>query len=190
MNRQPEKKLSKTQYLLHMSPQYGELRPNSGWDRFVSLGHTSKCQRVSRLAFVTAATSLTRGQPNFARCLAVSWLVHYIYTFGGSCPLTEFCPVQNSLCSMSKSCVRLYWQRYCTALQQRLLSARLCGVVQGMELRNFRRRRHLYSAGRPSRWASAHILVMVALCNRPNHYIFALWFLSIYLSFFLFLFFA
>ena len=24
-------------------------------------------------------------------------LVHYIYTFGGSCPVTEFCPVQNSL---------------------------------------------------------------------------------------------
>jgi len=35
-----------------------------------------------------------------------------------------------------------------------------CGVVRGMELRNFRRRRHLYSAGRPSRWASAHILVI------------------------------
>ena len=30
-----------------------------------------------------------------------------------------------------------------------------------MELRNFRRRRHLYSAGRPSRWASAHILVLL-----------------------------
>ena len=28
-----------------------------------------------------------------------------------------------------------------------------------MELRNFRRGRHLYSAGQPSRWASAHILV-------------------------------
>jgi len=39
-------------------------------------------------------------------------------------------------------------------------SAKLCGVVQGMELSNFRRRRHLYSAGRPSRWASAHILVL------------------------------
>ena len=26
---------------------------------------------------------------------------------------------------------------------------------------------------------------MVALCNRADHYIFALWFLSIYLSFFL-----
>jgi len=25
-------------------------------------------------------------------------LVHYVYVFGGSCPLTEFCQVQNSLC--------------------------------------------------------------------------------------------
>jgi len=25
-------------------------------------------------------------------------LVHYIYIFGGSCPVTEFCHVQNSLC--------------------------------------------------------------------------------------------
>jgi len=33
-------------------------------------------------------------------------------------------------------------------------------MVLGMELRNFRRGRHLYSAGRPSRWASAHILVV------------------------------
>jgi len=33
-------------------------------------------------------------------------------------------------------------------------------VVQGMELPNFRRGRHLYSAGRPSSWASAHILVL------------------------------
>jgi len=32
------------------------------------------------------------------------------------------------------------------------------------------RRCHLYSAGRPSRWALAHILVMVALCNRADHY--------------------
>jgi len=25
-------------------------------------------------------------------------LVHYVYIFGGCCPLTEFCQVQNSLC--------------------------------------------------------------------------------------------
>ena len=43
------------------------------WDLFTSLGNPSKFQRVSRLAFVTAAMSLTGGQPNFAWCLAISW---------------------------------------------------------------------------------------------------------------------
>ena len=32
-------KLVKQQYLLYMSSQYVELRPTSGWDRFVNLGH-------------------------------------------------------------------------------------------------------------------------------------------------------
>jgi len=36
-----------------------------------------------------------------------------------------------------KFCVLLYWQRYCTALGE-WESAKVCGVVQGMELRNFR----------------------------------------------------
>ena len=38
------KTLAKQQYLLHMSgmsPQYGKLRPTSGWDRSGSLGHPS-----------------------------------------------------------------------------------------------------------------------------------------------------
>jgi len=35
------KKLVKQQYLLQMSPQYGELRPTSGWDRSSSLGYPS-----------------------------------------------------------------------------------------------------------------------------------------------------
>jgi len=35
-----QKKLVKQQYLLYMSTQYGELRPSSGWDCFVSLGGT------------------------------------------------------------------------------------------------------------------------------------------------------
>jgi len=47
--------------------------PTNGWDWFGSLGHPSEFQRVSRLAFVTAATSLAGIQPNFARCLAISW---------------------------------------------------------------------------------------------------------------------
>jgi len=37
------------------------------------LRHPSKFQRVSRLDFVTAPTSLDGGQPNFAQCLAVFW---------------------------------------------------------------------------------------------------------------------
>ena len=54
----------------------------------------------------------------------------------------------------------VYWQRYCTVLQQRA-SAKLCGAVQGMQSRNFRRGHHPYSAGRPSHWASAHILALI-----------------------------
>ena len=78
----------------------------------------------------------------------------------------------------AKSCVHLYWQRYCTALQQRA-SAKLCGVAQGTELVTELSHR-VPSAGRPSSWAFAHILVvfillttviMVALCNRADHYI-------------------
>jgi len=85
------KKLVKQQYLPHMSLQCGELRPTSGWDRFVGLGHPSKFQRLSRLGSVTARYSSCGRQPNFA--------------------------VLN-------------------------------------------RGRHLYSAGRPSRWVPAHILVV------------------------------
>jgi len=85
-----------------MSPQYGELRPTNGWHRFGCLGHPSKFQRVSHLAFVTAAALLTGGQLNFARCLVVFWagtLYMYIYFPGlspadGILPGTKFtlCP--------------------------------------------------------------------------------------------------
>ena len=58
------KKLVKQQYLLHMCLQYGELRPTSGWDCFVSLGDTSKFQRVARLGSVTARHSTSGRQPS------------------------------------------------------------------------------------------------------------------------------
>ena len=50
--------------------QYGELRPTSGWDRFVSLGHPSKFQRVSCLGSVTAQPNCgveQRAPPVFGR---------------------------------------------------------------------------------------------------------------------------
>ena len=129
-----------------------------------SLGHPSKFQRViSRLGFVTAATSLNVAQPNFAGCLAVFWAGTLYIHFPGFYPVPEFCHVQNSFC------VQVLRSPILAALLHAALdqwsSAKVCGVAQGMELRNFRRRHHLYStAGRPSRWASAHILVIGSIC--------------------------
>jgi len=85
-------------------------------------------------------------------------LVHYIH-FWGLLPLTEFCAVQSSLyAQVLHSPIYLVLLHGTPAAGD--TSAELCGMVQGMELRNFRRRRHLYSAGQPSRLASAHILVV------------------------------
>ena len=147
------KKFVKPQYLVLTCPQYGELRPINGWHWLASLRHRSKFQRVSRLRFVTAATSLTGGQRNLARCLTVSWAGrHGIYTSSGAlAPWRNFATCKIHFAS--KSCVLLYC-RYCTA------SVKICGMLQGMVLRNFRRVRHLYSARRPSRWGSTHILVI------------------------------
>ena len=121
-----KRKVVKQQYLLHMSLQHGERRPTNDWDRFGSLGHRSKFQRVSRLGIVTALTSLNGGQPNFAQCLAVSWAgTLYIYILG-LLPLREFCHVQNSLC------VQVLRSRILAALLYRAraqTSAKLCGVV-------------------------------------------------------------
>jgi len=61
----------------------------------------------------------------------------YTFFFGGGLLLPDGnlpdakCTLRPSLAFSQK-----YWQRYCTALQQRV-SARLCGTVQGMELRKF-----------------------------------------------------
>jgi len=76
-------------------------------------------------------------------------LVHYIH-FWGCCPLTEFCQLQK------------FTLRSTLAFSY----IKLCGVVQGIKLRNIRRGRHLYSAGWPSRWVSAHILVLSFFFSR------------------------
>jgi len=55
-----------------MSPQYGELRPTTSWDRFGSLGHPSKFQQVLRIP--------TKLCTRFGRLLG--W--YTIYTFLGA----------------------------------------------------------------------------------------------------------
>jgi len=132
--------------------------PTNGLDLLASLGHPSKFQRVSRLGFVTALTLLNGGQPNFARCLAVSWSwtsTLYIH-FRGCCPITEFCQVQNSLC------VQVLRSPVLTALLHGTRAFCVSKSLRGRTsngITELSQRAHQYSAGRPSRWASAHVVV-------------------------------
>jgi len=75
-------------------------------------------------------------------------LVHYIYIFGGSFPITEFCQVQNSLCVQVLRSPILAPLLHCT---------RIVGVRQTL-----RRSAEdaTYIRQGPSRWALAHILVL------------------------------
>ena len=103
---------------------------------FANLPPPSKCRLVWPAPRAPLATPLRSGPCVFCH----------------SCrPCFSFSILFDATCKIhftSNSCVLLYWQRYYTALQQQA-SAKLCGVIQGMQLRNFRRGRHLYSAGRP-----------------------------------------
>ena len=67
----------------HNIVNFGPLTAEIGW--LSSLGHLIKFQRVSRLGFVTAPTSLNSGHPNFVRRLTVSFggTLGLLYTFGG-----------------------------------------------------------------------------------------------------------
>ena len=110
-------------------------------------GHPSKFQRVSRLAVITALTSLNGGQPNFSRCLTVSWAGTLYIRYRGLLP-------PNGISSGAKStCVQIVRSPilaalFCTALEQ-WASAKLCGVQQ--------RAPPIFGRA-PSRWAWAHIL--------------------------------
>ena len=97
------KKILKQQYLLHMSSQYGDPRPTNGWDRFGSLGHPTNFNGFRVLASLLHQHRSTEVNQTLHGVWPSSGLVHYIYisgskSSGGSCPLTEFWQVQNSLC--------------------------------------------------------------------------------------------
>jgi len=86
------------------------------------------------------------------------WLLQYTYTFGGCCPLTEFCQLQNSLCL--KSCVLLFLTALLhgtgtVGVKQTLRRCTRYGITELWQNAPPR----LYSAERPSRWKSAHFLV-------------------------------
>jgi len=131
-------------------PQYGELQSISGWERLASSGHPSKFQRFRVLASLLQRRCSTEANQTLHNVWPSPALVHYRYIhFWRFLPPGGICQVQNSLC--------IHVLR-APILAASLHSTSAAGIGQTVELR---RERHLYSAGRPSRWASAHILVCV-----------------------------
>ena len=124
--------------------------PTSGWDWFVSLGHPSKFQWFSRLGFVTAATSHNGSQPNFARCLAISWAGTFYIHFRGLLPRYGILPgAKFSLHpSLALSNIGSVTAWHSSSGHQ-------------PNFATLSRGRHLYSAGQPSRWTLAHIVVLL-----------------------------
>jgi len=122
------KKLVKQQYLLHMSSQYGELRLTRAEIVSSVWGTQANFNGFRVLSSLLQPRHSTEANQTLHDVWPSPGLVHYIYIFGGSCPVTEFCQVQHSL---SVQVLRsLFWQRYCTALQE-WASAKLCGVNRG-----------------------------------------------------------
>jgi len=96
-----------------------------------------------------------------AWCLAISWAATLYIHFREILPFVKILP--GAKFTLRLSLAFLYIGSV-TALHSSSGRQPNCGVVEGMELLNFRRGRHLYLAGWPSRWASAYIrLVMAAL---------------------------
>ena len=92
----------------------------------------------------------TEANQTLHRVLPLPGLVDYIYIFGGCCSVTEFCQVQNSLCILQV--LRSPLGSVTTWQSSSGRKPNFAALTTG---------RHLYSAGRPSRWALAHILVFV-----------------------------
>jgi len=155
MYRQSEK-IVKQQYLFYMSSQYGALRPTTGLDRFVSLEHRNKFQRVSRFGFVTAA-KLNESQPNFARCLAVSWAGTLYTHFRGFLPRNGI--LTGATFTLRPSLALSYFGS---------VTARHSSSGRQPNFAALNRGCYLYSAGRPSRWALAHILVFLLHTRRQS----------------------
>jgi len=65
---------------------------------YVLNGTLNPTHFTSRLGFVILHRRRSTEVNQTLHLAVESWVVHYIYTFLGSCPLTEFCQIRNSLC--------------------------------------------------------------------------------------------
>jgi len=142
------KKLVKQQYLLHMSSQYGELRPTSGWDRFLSLGTLANFNRFRILVSLLQRRRSMEANQALHDVWQSPGLVHYVYIFGEFLPRNRILP--GATFTLHSSIALSYFGS---------VTARHSSCGHQPNFAAFNRGRHLYLAGRPSRWALAHILV-------------------------------
>jgi len=91
------KEVVKQQYL-HTLPQYGELGPLTAEIGSGVCGTPANFNRFRVLPSLLQRRRSTETNQTLQDVWPSPGLLHYIYIFGGSCPLTEFCPVQKSLC--------------------------------------------------------------------------------------------
>jgi len=143
------KKIVKQQYLLHMFSQYGEFRPANGWDLCRSLGTPANLNEFRVLASLLHWLRATEVDQT-SRCLSVSWAGALYIHFWGLLPPhgillgAKFTLRPNFVFSYIGSVIA----HHSNSGHQPNFAA-------------FSRGCHLYSAGRPSRWASALILVVI-----------------------------
>jgi len=91
------KKLVKQQYLLHTCAQNGELQPITAEICLPVWGTPANFNGFRILLLFLQRCCSPEANQTLHDVWPSPMLVHYIYIFGGSCPLTEFCLVQNSL---------------------------------------------------------------------------------------------
>ena len=122
-----EKKLVKQKYLLHMS--YNRPMANFGPERLSSIGVFGATQQISTGFRVLASLLQRRRSTGVNQTLHDVWpspgLVHYVYIFGGSCPLAEFCHAQIHCDQVLRSAI----------LAALLRGTRAVGVSQTLRLR-------------------------------------------------------
>jgi len=146
------KKLVKQQYLLHMLSQYREFGAQQLRFHWRVWGTPANFNGFRVWASLLHGRRSTEVNQTLHDVWTSPGLVHYMYILG-AIAIAAFCSVQNSPCVQ--------------VLRSPTLAALLHGTweVGVRQTAAFSRGRHLYSVGRPSRWASANILVFTARRN-------------------------
>jgi len=134
-----------------MHSQSGDLGPLTAEIRWRVWGIPVNFNGIRILASLLHRRRSTEVNPTLRNIWPSPWLVHCVYILGGSLPLVEFCNLQFAY-SLRPSLAFCYIGSV-TARQSS------SGRHRVRQTAAFDRGRHLYSAGRPSRWSSAHILV-------------------------------